>query len=93
MRCRRKPSAARAELLSGVTLSLVARNLFFIYNAAPFDPLIILSTGNDNQGIGVYGMPNSRIKYQLNFKHEMPDYLSRDFVRCFSARASGNFMT
>ena len=50
----------RTRVLSGVTMSLVARNLFFIYNAAPFDPDLILSTGNDNQGIEVYGMPTVR---------------------------------
>ena len=44
----------------GMTVSLVARNLFFIYNAAPFDPDLVLSTGNDNQGIDVYGMPTVR---------------------------------
>lgn len=36
------------------------RNLFFIYNASPFDPDLVLSTGNDNQGIDVYGMPTVR---------------------------------
>lgn len=50
----------RTGVLSGVTVSLVARNLFFIYNAAPFDPDLVLSTGNDNQGIDVYGMPTVR---------------------------------
>lgn len=50
----------RTRVFSGVTLSLVARNLFFIYNAAPFDPDLVLSTGNDNQGIDVYGMPTVR---------------------------------
>lgn len=59
MRCRRSWSG-RTRVLSGVTMSLVARNLFFIYNAAPFDPDLILSTGNDNQGIEVYGMPTVR---------------------------------
>ena len=38
----------------------IYRNLFFIYNAAPFDPDLVLSTGNDNQGIDVYGMPTVR---------------------------------
>lgn len=51
---------ARTGVLRGVTLSVVARNLFFIYNAAPFDPDLVLSTGNDNQGIEVYGMPTVR---------------------------------
>ena len=26
----------------------------------PFDPDLVLSTGNDNQGIDVYGMPTVR---------------------------------
>lgn len=50
----------RTGVFRGVTLSLVARNLFFLYNAAPFDPDLVLSTGNDNQGIDVYGMPTVR---------------------------------
>lgn len=50
----------RTRVFSGVSVSLVARNLFFIYNAAPFDPDLVLSTGNDNQGIDVYGMPTVR---------------------------------
>lgn len=50
----------RTRVFSGMTVSLVARNLFFIYNAAPFDPDLVLSTGNDNQGIDVYGMPTVR---------------------------------
>lgn len=50
----------RTGVFSGITVSAVARNLFFIYNAAPFDPDLVLSTGNDNQGIDVYGMPTMR---------------------------------
>ncbi len=50
----------RTGVFSGITVSLVARNLFFLYNAAPFDPDLVLSTGNDNQGIDVYGMPTVR---------------------------------
>lgn len=50
----------RTRAISGATVSVVARNLFFIYNAAPFDPDLVLSTGNDNQGIDVYGMPTVR---------------------------------
>ena len=34
-----------------VQLAFTARNLFFIYKEAPFDPDLILSTGNDNQAI------------------------------------------
>ena len=43
-----------------VQLAFIARNLFFIYKKAPFDPDLILSTGNDNQAIEVYGMPTTR---------------------------------
>ena len=42
------------------TICIDCCNLFFIYNAAPFDPDLVLSTGNDNQGIDVYGMPTVR---------------------------------
>lgn len=48
------------NVINNISLSLVARNLFFIYKQAPFDPDLILSTGNDNQGIEVYGMPTTR---------------------------------
>ncbi|MDR1880607.1 MAG: SusC/RagA family TonB-linked outer membrane protein [Tannerellaceae bacterium] len=41
-------------------LSVTARNLFFLYNGAPYDPDAVLSTGNDNQGVDVFGMPATR---------------------------------
>ncbi|MCC8187156.1 MAG: TonB-dependent receptor [Bacteroides sp.] len=43
-----------------VQLSLVGRNLFFLSKKAPFDPDAVLSTGNDNQGVDVFGMPTTR---------------------------------
>ena len=43
-----------------VRCSFVARNLFFIYKNAPVDPDMVLSTGNDNQGIDVFGQPATR---------------------------------
>lgn len=43
-----------------IHLSFVARNLFFLYKKAPFDPDLVLSTGNDNQAIEAYGMPTTR---------------------------------
>lgn len=42
------------------TLSLIARNLFFIYKDAPFDPNIALSTGQGLQGVDIYGLPSTR---------------------------------
>lgn len=50
----------KSKVFQNVQLSLVARNLFFFYKKAPFDPDLVLSTGNDNQGIEVYGMPTTR---------------------------------
>lgn len=43
-----------------LSLSLIARNLFFIYKDAPFDPNIALSTGEGLQGVDVFGMPSTR---------------------------------
>ncbi|RZJ53609.1 MAG: SusC/RagA family TonB-linked outer membrane protein [Flavobacterium sp.] len=42
------------------TLSLIARNLFFIYKDAPFDPNIALSSGQGLQGVDIYGLPSTR---------------------------------
>ncbi|MDN3672709.1 SusC/RagA family TonB-linked outer membrane protein [Flavobacterium branchiarum] len=42
------------------TLSLIARNLFFIYKDAPFDPNIALSTGQGLQGVDIYGAPSTK---------------------------------
>ncbi|OXB02618.1 SusC/RagA family TonB-linked outer membrane protein [Flavobacterium oncorhynchi] len=42
------------------TLSLIARNLFFFYKDAPFDPNIALSTGQGLQGVDIYGLPSTR---------------------------------
>lgn len=50
----------KSKIFKNVQFSLVGRNLFFFYKKAPFDPDLVLSTGNDNQGIEVYGMPTTR---------------------------------
>ncbi|TRW97933.1 SusC/RagA family TonB-linked outer membrane protein [Flavobacterium gawalongense] len=50
----------RLPFLQTASLSLIARNLGFIYKDAPFDPNISLSTGEGLQGIDVYGMPSTR---------------------------------
>lgn len=46
--------------LQSASLSLIARNLFFIYKDAPFDPNIALSSGEGLQGVDVYGMPSTK---------------------------------
>lgn len=46
--------------INSATVSLIARNLFFIYKDAPFDPNIALSTGQGLQGVDIYGLPSTR---------------------------------
>ena len=43
-----------------LTLQLVGRNLWMIYNKAPFDPEAIATTGNYYQGIDYFMMPSTR---------------------------------
>lgn len=50
-----------------LSFSVVARNLFYFYKNPPFDPDLVLSTGNNNQGIDIFGMPATR-SIGLNFK-------------------------
>lgn len=53
-----------------MTLSLVGRNLWMIYNKAPFDPESTASTGNYYQGIDYFMMPALRsvgFNVRLNF--------------------------
>lgn len=46
--------------INTASISLIARNLFFIYKDAPFDPNIALSTGQGLQGVDIYGLPSTR---------------------------------
>lgn len=46
--------------INSASLALVARNLFFIYKDAPFDPNVSLSSGEGLQGVDIYGMPSTR---------------------------------
>lgn len=43
-----------------LTLQLVGRNLWMIYNKAPFDPEAIATTGNYYQGMDYFMMPSTR---------------------------------
>lgn len=47
------------DLLS-IKVSFVGRNLWMIYNKAPFDPEVISSTGNYLQGFDYFMMPSTR---------------------------------
>lgn len=59
---------AKTKVFTGIDISMVARNLFFIYKDAPFDPDATLSVGNNNQGVDVFGMPTTRnIGFNVKF--------------------------
>ena len=56
--------------IADMTLSIVGRNLWMIYNKAPFDPESTASTGNYYQGIDYFMMPALRsvgFNVRLNF--------------------------
>lgn len=44
----------------GISLSLTGRNLWMIYNRAPFDPEVTASTGTYYQGFDYFMMPSTR---------------------------------
>ncbi|MCD8044268.1 MAG: SusC/RagA family TonB-linked outer membrane protein [Tannerellaceae bacterium] len=46
--------------IADITVSVVGRNLWMIYNKAPFDPEAVASTGNYYQGIDYFMMPSTR---------------------------------
>lgn len=55
-----KFNTKKLPFLQSASLSLIARNLGFLYKKAPFDPNIALSTGEGLQGIDVFGTPSTR---------------------------------
>lgn len=58
----------KTKFIKGMDVSLIARNLFFLYKDAPFDPDAILSVGNANQGVDIFGMPTTRnIGFNIKF--------------------------
>lgn len=46
--------------LKSLNLSLVGRNLFFLYKNAPFDPEVSITTANSMQGMDAFNMPPTR---------------------------------
>ena len=59
----------RLRNVCDITLSLVGRNLWMIYNKAPFDPESIATTGNYYQGIDYFMMPSLRsVGFNLRLK-------------------------
>jgi outer membrane receptor protein involved in Fe transport len=55
--------------IADITVSLVGRNLWMIYNKAPFDPESVATTGNYYQGIDNFMIPNTRnIGFNIRIK-------------------------
>ncbi|REG99577.1 SusC/RagA family TonB-linked outer membrane protein [Flavobacterium aquicola] len=50
----------KLPFVNSASLSLIARNLFFFYKDAPFDPNVSLSSGEGLQGVDIYGMPSTK---------------------------------
>lgn len=55
------------SVFNGGEIAIIGRNLFFLKNNAPYDPDATLSTGNNLQGIDVFGMPTNR-SFGVNLK-------------------------
>src|SRR5690606_28347775 len=55
------------SILKNASISFVARNLFFFYKDAPFDPEQAMSTGNNMQSNDVFSLPSTS-SYGLNLK-------------------------
>lgn len=56
--------------ICNVQVSFVGRNLWMIYNKAPFDPESVATTSNYYQGIDFFMLPNTRnlgINVKVNF--------------------------
>jgi TonB-linked SusC/RagA family outer membrane protein len=61
------PGAMFNNKIKSLGIGLVARNLFFIKNDAPFDPDVALSTANGLQGLDVFNQPTVRsIGFKIN---------------------------
>ena len=58
---------SKIGFIKNVNVSFIAKNLLFIYKDSPFDPDSVLSVGNANQGVDVFGMPTTR-SFGFNIK-------------------------
>lgn len=54
------PKGLFGDVVDGLTISVVGRNLFFLKNDAPFDPEVSLSSGNGLQGLESFTLPTTR---------------------------------
>lgn len=49
-----------SSLIQGLNVSFVGRNLFFVYNKAPYDPELTANTGTYYQGVDYFMLPSLR---------------------------------
>ena len=54
------PAKLFHNVIKGISLSLIGRNLFMFYNKAPFDPESTASTGTYYQGVDYFKLPSYR---------------------------------
>ncbi|MGZ3872453.1 MAG: SusC/RagA family TonB-linked outer membrane protein [Mucilaginibacter sp.] len=61
------PGSLFNNKIKNIGISVIARNLFFLKNDAPFDPDAALSTGNGLQGLDVFNLPTIRsVGFKIN---------------------------
>lgn len=54
-------------VVSGITFSVIGRNLFYLYKEAPYDSNVSASTGEGLQGVDVFGIPTTRsVGFNIN---------------------------
>jgi len=53
-------SKGENPIFKDASVSLVGRNLFFLYKKAPYDPEQAMSTNNSMQSNDVFGLPSTR---------------------------------
>ncbi|MGH2645580.1 MAG: SusC/RagA family TonB-linked outer membrane protein, partial [Chitinophagaceae bacterium] len=56
------------DFIKNIELSLVVRNVAFLYNKAPFDPDLIYASQNGYNGVMIFNQPTTRnLGFTLNF--------------------------
>jgi TonB-linked SusC/RagA family outer membrane protein len=50
----------RNSVIKSLKISLTGRNLFYFYRKAPYDPEMIMSTGNGLSGVDIFNQPATR---------------------------------
>jgi hypothetical protein len=54
------PLPIKWKVLTGASIGVTGRNLFFFMNDAPYDPELNTTTGVGGQGFDIFGLPTTR---------------------------------